>query len=134
MGKLYKRGRLWLLACLAMTACGCSGQDADQLARVSQRVVARLEAVSGGATGKLLNRLQVRRSNETEATLEDRVASRLRWDRSLAEKPIQVRTVENGVIELQGTVADLSARRRAVDLAQSTVGVEQVIDAMEVSP
>jgi osmotically-inducible protein OsmY len=37
------------------------------------------------------------------------------------------------VIELKGTVHNLGERRRAVELAESTTGVEQVKDLLEVA-
>jgi hyperosmotically inducible protein len=40
-------------------------------------------------------------------------------------------TVQNGVAQLQGTVASAAARQRALDLARQTDGVTQVIDRLE---
>jgi osmotically-inducible protein OsmY len=49
----------------------------------------------------------------------------------LTATPIEV-CVEGGTVELRGEVADLEQRRRAVELARSTLGVEQVIDSLTV--
>jgi len=63
--------------------------------------------------------------------LDARVSARLRWDKTLSNEQIQVQAT-GGVIELKGTVRDLGQRRRAVELAESTVGTEQVLDLLEV--
>jgi osmotically-inducible protein OsmY len=60
------------------------------------------------------------------------VAARLRWDKSLEGSDIQIQVNEK-TVELQGTVENLLQRRRAVDLAESTVGVAKVDDRLEVS-
>jgi osmotically-inducible protein OsmY len=62
------------------------------------------------------------------------VLTRLRWDKGLAGTAVQVDTPGTGVVRLQGTVADDQQRRRAVDLAESTQGVEKVVDELTVGP
>jgi osmotically-inducible protein OsmY len=59
------------------------------------------------------------------------VSARLSWDKSLAGVPVQVRA-NGGRVELHGTVPDLTQRRRAVELAESTAGVTEVVDALQV--
>jgi osmotically-inducible protein OsmY len=117
--------RLALLLGLSLGACGC-GQDADVLARVSRRAADRLQTAGRGAAGQLTPRLEAARADPTLAT---RVACRLRWDQLLAGAAIEVSAAE-GRVELTGTVADEAHRRRAVELAETTAGVEQVIDSL----
>jgi osmotically-inducible protein OsmY len=62
------------------------------------------------------------------------VLTRLRWDKGLAGTAVQVDTPGTGVVRLQGIVADDQQRRRAVDLAESTQGVEKVVDELTVGP
>ena len=65
-------------------------------------------------------------------TLDTRVAARLRWDKALVNHKIEV-TAADGVVELKGKVGDLIQRRRAVEIAQSTAGVNEVRDSLEVA-
>ncbi len=65
-----------------------------------------------------------------ETSLDARVSIRLRWDKNLADMPIQVSS-KGAVVELKGAVRDLDQRRRAVEIAESTAGVEKVVDALE---
>jgi osmotically-inducible protein OsmY len=125
---VWRRG-WWLCLALAWAAAGC-GKDADCLARVCKKSGARLDAVTGGARGRLTDGWQAVRGSVGEATLNSRVAVRLRWDRELAGADIQVDSPGRGVIRLRGTVADLTQRQRAVSLARSTQGVEAVQDEL----
>ena len=56
------------------------------------------------------------------------MAVRLRWDKQLADADIQVSSAGPGVVRLQGTVADGEKQQRAKELAESTQGVEQVVN------
>jgi len=47
---------------------------------------------------------------------------------------IELSASADGVITLNGTVADARAKLRAVDLARETVGVTRVVDALAVRP
>ena len=62
------------------------------------------------------------RANWSDASLENRVSARLRWEKQLADVRIEVKSAGNGVIELKGTVGNLHQRRRAVELAEMTEG------------
>ncbi len=126
MGKLTTAG--WLLLGLSALAAGCSRQDTERLARVGKRVADRFEALTadcragfggswnGGAPG-----------------LSGRVAARLRWDKGLAGLSLQVHATGGGAVQLKGTVHDLTQRQRAVELAESTAGVEKVTDQLQVN-
>ena len=122
-------GLALLLGGMALAA-GCSGEDADRLARVGRKVVARLETLTGNADGKLTKGLQALRGEWDQAPVDGRVAARLRWDRALAALRLEVSS-EGGVVTLRGTVQDLAQRRRAVELAESTTGVQRVVDALD---
>ncbi len=93
-------------------------------------VTAKAETLTAGAEGKFSKAWQALRGGWNEDALDARVSQRLRWDKSLADSPIQVNVSAN-VVKLTGNVTDLAQRRRAVELAESTVGVEKVIDALE---
>ncbi|HEY7309699.1 MAG TPA: BON domain-containing protein [Gemmataceae bacterium] len=122
-----KRGKLVLA--LALVACGCS-EDADRLGRVCQKVSAKFDGVTERMRGKLQNGAGAVRGSVIEASLDSRVALRLRWDKDMAGAEVEVVPVGPGVVELHGTVSDLRQRRRAVELAGTTVGVEKVNDKL----
>jgi osmotically-inducible protein OsmY len=125
-----RRGK-WGVALIVLGAVGCS-QDADRLARVCHKTAAKFEGVTESMRGKLQNGWSMVSGSVGEASLDGRVALRLRWDRDMAGADMQVRTVEPGTVELRGTVIDLSQRIRAVQLARATTGVENVIDALSI--
>lgn len=64
--------------------------------------------------------------------LEDRVRSRLESDRKLEGLAIQV-ACEGGTVTLRGFVPDEDAHRRAVELTQTTSGIEHVIDELVIA-
>ena len=122
-----------LLALLAVVPiCGCGDQDADKMARISHKVADKLEDVTGGADGKLGSGLQVMRATFDELGLDTRVSARIRWDKSLAGAQVQV-SAKGTTVELKGSVRDMKQRRRAVELAESTTGVEAVTDNLEIA-
>jgi osmotically-inducible protein OsmY len=51
----------------------------------------------------------------------------LQWDKTLADTTIDV-AVTDKEVELRGTIRRDEQRRRAIELAESTVGVERVTD------
>jgi len=67
-------------------------------------------------------------------TVQGRVYARLYWDKSLADAPFQVETKDGGVVVLKGSVPSSEAKHRAVELAQSTVGVNDTVDELGVAP
>jgi osmotically-inducible protein OsmY len=121
-------GRGLVLGCLLVSGCGRG--DADRLARVARQAAAQLDGLSGGARDQLGEGLEAARGALRDG-LAARVATRLRWDRDLAASAIEVQA-GNGVVRLRGGVASQDLRQRAVELARSTVGAEQVVDEMTV--
>jgi BON domain len=67
-------------------------------------------------------------------TVQGRVYARLYWDKSLSDAPLQIETKDGGVVVLKGSVPSSEAKRRAVELTQSTVGVNETIDELGVAP
>ncbi len=66
--------------------------------------------------------------------VEGRIYGRLHWDKSLKNATIELSVTGAGVATLEGTVASEKAKLRAVDLAQETEGVTQVIDHLAIRP
>jgi hypothetical protein len=127
-----RRGRGWhgLLAILVILS-GCNRQDTDRLARVGRKGLARAETCLGTLAASLPGGWPGRLDGLTDAAgLDLRVSARLRWEKTLAEAPIEVQAV-GAVVELRGKVQDLAQRRRAVEIAETTAGVEKVNDLLE---
>jgi osmotically-inducible protein OsmY len=116
---------------LAVGLCGCS-QDADGLARVCQKTAAKFDGVTENLRGKLQDGWGAVRGSLHESGLDSRVALRLHWDQDLEGANISVALAGAGVVCLTGDVTTLAQRRRAVALAQSTAGVEKVLDELHV--
>lgn len=129
---------------------GCGGQDADRLARIGRKTMTRCDELTGGLRTRAAVGLDAVRANwfvpgpapqsvppsstppaAVAATpIDARVLWRIRWDKALAGADIQVHTPMGGVVYLRGTVNDLTNRRRAVELAETTDGVERVVDEL----
>jgi osmotically-inducible protein OsmY len=117
----------------ALLAGGCGRDDADRLARIGKLSAAQLDGATGGARAKLTRGWEAVRGSLGESTPDARVALRLRWDKRLAGLEVRVTSPAAGVVQLEGAVASPEQRDRAVELAQSTEGVEKVVDALSVA-
>ncbi len=67
-----------------------------------------------------------------ERDLLARVTNRIRWDKRLVNSVLQIEAQLDGAVILRGSVVDAAAKNRAVDLAESTVGVTKVVDELAV--
>lgn len=119
-------GCCWLL----IVCCGCSNEDADRLGRVCRRAAGEVLAHSAPARAKLARGWHALRRDRAANGLEAAVLNRLRQDKTLATSGIEVHLLGDGVVQLRGQVADEKQRRRAVELVDSTVGVERVVDEL----
>jgi hypothetical protein len=130
-----ERARRWLvsggLAASVLLCSGCSDQDTERLGRIGKLVAVKFDQMTGGADGKLAHSFHAMRANWDDVALDARVLARLHWDKTLGGAQVQV-TASEGTVELKGVVQDLAQRRRAVELAESTTGVESVVDSLEV--
>lgn len=73
------------------------------------------------------------RQSVDELTVQGRVYGRLRWDKALANAPLDIAVQNESTIVLSGTVPDEAARLIAVNLAQSTIGVAKVVDHLTIA-
>ena len=120
----------WFGAALALLVCGCGGQDVDHLGRICSLTAGKFNEMVGGPHGKLANGWDAVCGAISESTPDARVATRLRWDKELANADIQVLPDGAGVVRLQGHVSDDAQQKRAGELAESTQGVEQVVNEL----
>jgi osmotically-inducible protein OsmY len=116
-----------LVAILPVLSIGCNRTDGDKLARVGWKVTEKVQALIPSRTpfGDALPAGKQR-------GLEERVRERFQSDRYLASAAIEVVVDANGV-RLRGQVNDEVLKRRALEIAESTVGVERVMDEIVVT-
>jgi osmotically-inducible protein OsmY len=134
MGNRGRSRRVRWLACLALLAIGCDGQDADRLAKIGRKVVDRLQMQTTGSSAPLPDSLQSIRGGIGEFAVDAKVAARLHWDKELEGTSIQVGALGGGVVKLSGTVSSMEARQHAVHLARTTTGVSNVVDELTSPP
>jgi osmotically-inducible protein OsmY len=127
---MSNRGKWRWLAVLALLAAGCDGQDADRLAKIGRKAADKLQVQAGADPGRASDSLLSIRGGIGEFALDAKVSARLRWDKQLEGTAIQVAAVGGGAVKLTGTVPSFEARQRAVQLANSTTGVNKVIDEL----
>jgi osmotically-inducible protein OsmY len=120
-----------LAVSLAVSSAGCDNEEVDRLNRVGQKVGEKCQVAINGTENSLSAGIEAMRSNWNEAALDTRVSLRLRWDKSLSDAAIKV-SVNEGVVELKGTIAKESQRQTVINIAQSTTGAESVKDEMTV--
>ena len=112
----------------------CSDQDKDRLSRVGRKMAEKGRTLSMQGMAPLRQgwpALQVSGGAATAGNVESNVRVRLETDALLDGVSVTVSTV-GARVQLSGQVVTLAQRRRAVDLAQTTMGVtEPVIDKIE---
>jgi hypothetical protein len=118
-----------LLGVLTALVSGCTQQDTERLGRVGRRLAAKTETLTGTCKDGLASSWQGCGSSGDESGLKHRVQERLKWDSHLQGAEIEV-NASGSTVGLKGNVRDLTQRRRAVELAETTVGVEKVNDEL----
>ena len=103
--------------------------DGDHLAAISRLTVGKVRNALPSAT-KMSGPVNALR-RELPERLEDRVKARFDTDKRLTGMEITI-AADGATVKLQGIVPDATARKRAVAVAENTVGVEAVIDELAV--
>lgn len=115
---------------LTLASVSCEERELAAMRKVGQRVLDKSETWLQAAGQRL--GVPTAPAAATPAAqsnwLAQRVRHRLQWDRKLAELAIVVQ-VQGDEVCLSGSVADEELRRRAVELAETTVGVGKVTTA-----
>jgi osmotically-inducible protein OsmY len=119
-----------LLAGLA--CCGCDGKDPERLAKVGRIVADKADRAATGSQEPLVSGLQSLRATRADIGLDARVLARLRWDKELTGAAFDVLPAGEGKVKLTGTVRDSAQQRRALLLARTTVGVDEVTSELTV--
>jgi hyperosmotically inducible periplasmic protein len=103
--------------------------DGDRLAAIGRLMTGKVRGAMPPAE-KLAGPLDsLRRGLPTR--IEDRVKNRLETDRGLQGISFTI-AADGDTITLRGIVPDIKARKHALELAESTTGVEKVIDELAV--
>ena len=130
---IKQHSRRWLslfCALISLAFCGCDKEDSERLARVWHRAESRVVSVTGGVRSRLADGWHSIQSRSTSpAALRERVAARLRMDKALAGSTLEVE-VDGTKVTLRGEAPDAATKKRAVELAEGTLGVEEVADEM----
>jgi osmotically-inducible protein OsmY len=109
---------------LFLALAGCNRQDAECMSRIGRKVSAHAKSSAGEIGAKL-------DLGKREPSLHEKVHDRLRFDKTLKDVVVEIQAKEKE-IELTGTVNEDAQRLRAVELAETVVGVEKVIDSIKV--
>jgi osmotically-inducible protein OsmY len=127
MGRILMRGIICVL--FVGVAMGAFGQqkDSDSIGDKIDRGVRDVESRLREKWGDI-------KQATHRMTVQGRVYARLYWDKSLADSTIRIETKDKGVVVLKGSVPTRDAKRRAVELTDSTVGVHETIDELAVGP
>jgi hypothetical protein len=120
---MSRRG-CYLALPLLLCVTGCNRQDNEALARIGRKLLDRAD----GLTLELREHLSFDLGGGD--SLETRVTNRLKWDKAVADLPIDIK-VNGKEVEVTGIVADPNLKRRAIELIETTTGVEKVIDHVQ---
>ncbi len=139
MMKIYGPAALMSLFCLLLA--GCEKEDPEHLANVARKVANRAEPLVDRVDAQWVQRFRAGPESApvpppaalppVEPDSVARVTARLRYEKTLADTSIQVVASEGGV-ELKGKVQNAAQKKRAVQLAESTTGVDRVTESLEV--
>jgi hypothetical protein len=117
-----------LIGATIIVACSvCNRSDGDRLARVAGKVTQKIQELLPERTP-----LTGSFALTSGVNLDNRVRDRFKTDRYLAPLPIDI-DVNVSTVRLRGPVNDEVLKRRAVEIAESTVGVEKVVDEIVVT-
>jgi hyperosmotically inducible protein len=101
------------------------GEKLDEAGQVVKRQVGR----AGDAIKDQFDR--AKRSIHAMG-VESRVYGRLHWDKALENATLEVAVAKDGTVTLTGSVPNLAAKAKAVQLANDTSGVTRVVDQLAI--
>ncbi len=116
------------LAALALIASSASAQDGP-----IRRAGRALDNAGKNIRSRVESEIARDEAIAQERDVLGRVTRRIEWDKKLAGSALQVEMQTDGTVMLRGSVTSDAAKRRAVDLAENTVGVTAVVDGIAVA-
>jgi osmotically-inducible protein OsmY len=119
--------RFVLMLALAALCAACNRNDTESLSRIGRKVVAHAKN-STGDIGVPMDLSMI--GGRREPTLQQKIQDRLRYENTLTDITFEV-VVNGKEVELKGTVNTPEQRLRAVELAETLLGVEKVINSIK---
>jgi hyperosmotically inducible protein len=116
------------LAALALVASSASAQDGPL-----RRAGRALDQTGKNIRYRVESEVARGETIAEERDVLGRVTRRIEWDKKLAGSALRVEIQPDGTIVLRGSVTSDAAKRRAVDIAENTVGVAAVVDGIAVA-
>lgn len=117
---------------LCLAVAGCSDADVEKLRVVGDRTYDRAANVVQQTWEELGRTLLDQKPVPTEPDLLTKVQQRLKWERELHALPI-VASVHGEEVILTGVVKTKEQKERAIKIAETTQGVTQVQDQLEIA-
>ena len=115
-----------LSAALLVTAFTTAVQAQGPIQRAGQALDNAGQNIRNGIEDAVTRR----QITTAERELLTRVESRIGWDKQMVGSTLQVTVQADRSVILRGSVADAAAKKRAIDLAESTQGVTAVVDQL----
>ena len=132
MSKRFTRPLTILLATAAMFLVPVGTPKSEAQEGLGERIGAELDEGISRLSEEFREGWASLKQAVDKMGVQGRVYSRLRWDKQLSQADLDVDVEEGGIVALGGTVADETAKQKALQLAQDTVGVNRVIDRLTV--
>ena len=114
------------IAALLVTVFATAAQAQGPIQRAGQALDNAGQNIRQG----MENAAARRHISVAEREVLTRIENRIAWDKQMVGSAVQLTVQADGSVVLQGSVADTAAKRRAVDLAESTLGVTAVTDQL----
>lgn len=116
-----------LAVAVVLPLTGCTGEDAELLSRAWRTAGNKVHEATGVARNRLSSSLHSLQGD----SLKEHVRNRLLHDKELTGITVEI-LEEEGVVTLDGEVGAEAQKERAVGIAESTVGVEKVVDQLRI--
>lgn len=136
---------VFVVACLVAAAPALAAEPAEKTEKTEKeeketlgqqvdRAVEQLRQESREWGQQIREGVEQMRARVERMGVAARVYARLRWDKALVDAAVSVDVEKDGVATLSGTVPSEPAKAKAETLANDTVGVERVVNHLEVKP
>jgi osmotically-inducible protein OsmY len=125
----------WLAAlCLVTGAASAQEGTGEQAGKKVDEAIERLREGAKDVAGRVREGFEEARRKVDRLNVAGRVYARLHWDKALQDASISVDVGKDGLATLHGTVPNEQAKAKAEQLANDTVGVERVVNEMNIQP
>ncbi len=121
-----------ILLCIPVAAGG-EDNTGEQIGRKVDRAVDKLGEGAKDVMNQVRRGFEEARNAVDRLSIEGRVYARLHWDKALHESTFSVDVGRDGVTTIRGTVPSDPAKAKAERLASETVGVERVVNELQIS-